>query len=338
MKILVTGGAGYIGSHTCLELLREGHTVYVIDSLYNGSKDALNRVELLANRKLAFHQCDVRDANAVNKIFDQFKPNIVVHFAGLKDISESLIKPELYQEVNVKGISILLEAMKRSSCKRIVFSSSASVYGKPQYLPCDENHPTNPNNPYGLTKLSGENLLRDWSSAEPGRQVVALRYFNPVGAHPSGLIGENPNENPSNIMPSIAQVACGHRDYLQIFGDDYNTIDGTAVRDYIHVMDLAEAHVLAIEKINQLEAFEVINIGTGAGQSVLQIVKEFERQSGRDVAFYSIARRRGDVPAIWANSTKAFNKLGFSANRRLAEMCQDTWRWQSAKSTDCSVD
>ena len=330
MKILVTGGAGYIGSHTCLELLRSGHKVSVVDSLENGNEEALRRVQRLSNRILEFNQCDVRNAHALDEIFEQFKPDAVIHFAGLKAVCESVSEPARYYDVNVGGTATLLGAMERAGCANIVFSSSATVYGEPQYLPCDENHPLNPINPYGRTKLMGENLLQDWSRAKQARHAVALRYFNPVGADASGLIGEDPNGIPNNLMPFVSQVAVGRRECMQVFGDDYNTIDGTGVRDYIHVVDLAHAHIAAVEQINNLEPFEVINIGTGQGLSVLQMVREFEKQSGKTVRYQIRQRRPGDAPEVWAEASKALDKIGFQATRGKAEMCQDTWRWQSA--------
>ncbi len=336
MKVLVTGGAGYIGSHTCLKLLRSGHEVSVVDSLDNGNKEALSRIQRLSNGTLKFSQCDVRDAQTLDVIFDQFKPDAVIHFAGLKAVGESVAEPARYYDINVGGTATLLGAMERACCENIVFSSSATVYGEPQYLPCDENHPLSPINPYGRTKLMGENLLRDWSSAKQGRHAVALRYFNPVGADTSGLIGEDPKGIPNNLMPFISQVAVGRRDYLQVFGDDFETMDGTGVRDYIHVLDLAQAHIAAVEQINSLEPFEVINIGTGEGLSVLQMITEFEKQSGNTVRYKISERRPGDVPAVWAEVSKAINKIGFKATRGIVEMCQDTWRWQSANPTGYS--
>ena len=330
LKVLVTGGAGYIGSHTCLDLLRSGHEVSVVDSLCNGSEEALSRVQRLSNRTLEFSQCDVRDAHGLDKVFDEFKPDAVIHFAGLKAVGASVAEPEQYYDVNVGGTARLLGAMERSGCSKIIFSSSATVYGEPEYLPCDENHALDPINPYGRTKFMGESLLKDWSIAKRGRYAVALRYFNPVGADASGLIGEDPNGIPNNLMPVISQVAVGRRDCLQIFGADYDTIDGTGVRDYIHVVDLAQAHIAAVMQIEILEPFEVINIGTGQGLSVLQIVQEFEKHSGTKVAYQITKRRPGDVPAIWADATKAVNKIGFRATLGITEMCQDTWRWQSA--------
>ena len=336
MKVLVTGGAGYIGSHTCLELLRSGHEVSVVDSLYNGSKEALTRVQRLSNRSLEFSHCDVRDADVLDGVFDKFKPDAVIHFAGLKAVGESVSEPERYYDVNVGGTATLLGAMERADCSNIVFSSSATVYGEPQYLPCDENHPLSPINPYGRTKLMGENLLQDWSNAKQGRHAVALRYFNPVGADSSGLIGEDPNGIPNNLMPFISQVAVDRREYLQVFGDDYETLDGTGVRDYIHVIDLAQAHVAAVEQIYNLQPFEAINIGTGEGLSVLQMVKEFEIQSGKTVRYKIGPRRPGDAPAVWAEASKAFDKLGFKATRGIVEMCKYTWRWQSSNPTGFS--
>ena len=336
MKVLVTGGAGYIGSHTCLELLRSGHDVAVIDNLDNGNEEALARVQRLSNRTLEFSKCDVRDADVLEKIFVQFKPDAVIHFAGLKAVGESVAEPARYYDVNVGGTATLLGAMERADCSNIVFSSSATVYGGPQYLPCDENHPLSPINPYGRTKPMGENLLQDWSNAKQGRHAVALRYFNPVGADASGLIGEDPNGIPNNLMPFISQVAVGRRECLQVFGDDYGTIDGTGVRDYIQFVDLAQAHVAAVEQINNLEPFEAVNIGTGEGLSVLQMVKEFEIQSGKTVRYKIGPRRPGDAPAVWAEASKAFDKLGFKATRGIVEMCTDTWRWQSLNPTGFS--
>ena len=334
MKVLVTGGAGYIGSHTCLELLRDGHSVRVVDNLDNGSVEALTRVKRLSNRHLDFTECDVRDANRLNKIFADFQPDTVVHFAGLKSVGESAQKPELYYDVNVGGTAVLLGVMERAACDSIVFSSSATVYGEPQYLPCDEHHPLNPINPYGRTKLMGENLIRDWCGAKPkSRHAVALRYFNPVGADSSGEIGEDPNDVPNNLMPFISQVAVGRRDYLRVFGSDYETVDGTGVRDYIHVTDLARSHVAAIKHIKKLQSFEVFNIGTGAGISVLQMLREFEQQSGKKVNYKVGPRRPGDAAAVWADASKAQQMLGFRTKLGPPEMCLDTWRWQRTNPT-----
>lgn len=333
MKVLVTGGAGYIGSQTCLELLRAGHKVAIIDNLYSGSRNAVERVQRLSNRKLEFNEYDIRDTEAIDRVFNQFKPDAVIHFAGLKSVSESVAEPARYYDVNVGGTATLLGAMDRADCKNIVFSSSATVYGEPKYLPCDENHPLAPLNPYGRTKLMGENLLADWSNVEVGRCAVALRYFNPVGADVSGLIGEDPNGPPNNLMPFISQVAVGRLDFLHIFGDDYDTIDGTGVRDYIHVVDLAKAHISAVAQVNKLETFEAINIGTGEGISVLQMVNEFEKQSGRTIAYKIAPRRPGDATSVYADPTKALERIEFKAELGIAKMCEDTWRWQSANPT-----
>lgn len=330
MRVLVTGGAGYIGSHTCLMLLKAGHDVAVVDNLKNGSIEALERVQSLSNRKLIFTRSDVRNCEALDCMFDKFNPDAVIHFAGQKSVVESVSDPVSYYDINVGGTATLLGAMDRAGCVNIIFSSSATVYGKPKYLPCDERHPLEPINPYGYTKLVGEVLLRDWANAGQGRKAVALRYFNPVGADPSGQIGEHPNGRPNNLMPIISQIAIGKIKYLEIFGGDYDTIDGTGVRDYIHVSDLAEAHIAAVEKIHTLGLFEAINVGTGVGLSVYEIVREFEKQSKRKIPFKVSPRRLGDAPAVWADVSLANKKIGFTAARDLSEMCQDTWRWQLA--------
>ena len=328
MKVLVTGGAGYIGSHTSIELLRACHEVHVIDSFYNSHAEALERVQKLTNSKLHFTQCDIRDKDALDRAFVMFQPDVVIHFAGLKAVGESVADPARYHHVNVGGTAVLLGAMERVSCQNIVFSSSATVYGTPQYLPCDENHPTNPINPYGRTKLMVEELLQDWVEASSERSAVALRYFNPVGADASGQIGEDPKGIPNNLMPFVAQVAIGQREFLQVFGADYDTLDGTGVRDYIHVVDLAAAHVAAIERMKNLEPFEVINIGRGQGISVLEIVNAFEKVAGKPIPRKIMPRRFGDVPALWADASLANKKLDFEAKLNISEMCIDTWRWQ----------
>lgn len=305
--------------------------MHVIDNLDNGSVEALTRVKRLSNRDLAFTECDVRDANSLDTVFAKFQPDAIIHFAGLKAVGESTTKPAVYYDVNVGGTAVLLGAMERAGCNNIVFSSSATVYGEPQYLPCDEDHPLNPINPYGRTKLIGENLLKDWSIAEPkSRRAIALRYFNPVGANPSGEIGEDPTDTPNNLMPYISQVAVGRKDYLHVFGNDYETVDGTGVRDYIHVVDLARAHVAAVDHIQELRPFEAVNIGTGNGISVLQMVSEFEQKSNNKVNYQIAPRRPGDAAEVWADVSKAKRMLGFNAKFGVSEMCRDTWRWQSA--------
>lgn len=329
MRVLVTGGAGYIGSHTCVELLTAGHEIFVIDNLCNGHVEAIERVRGLSNRALGFAEADVRDGNALNGVFDQFKPEAVIHFAGLKAVSESVAEPLRYYDVNVRGTVSLLEAMDRADCANIVFSSSATVYGDPEYLPYDEAHPKRPVNPYGRTKLIVEEILRDWTASDSARRATALRYFNPVGAHASGQIGEDPRGVPNNLMPYIAQVAVGWREYLSIFGDDYDTSDGTGLRDYIHVVDLAKAHVAAVERQTGLEPFEALNIGSGSGVTVLELVEAFERVSGKKIARKFTPRRDGDLPAFWSNPTLANHRLGWKAARNVDEMCRDTWAWQS---------
>ena len=271
MKVLVTGGAGYIGSHTCIELLNAGHEVFVIDNLSNGHEVALKRVQDITNCELGFMNADIRDSNALNKIFGTFKPESVIHFAGLKAVGESVADPLMYYDVNVGGSVSLLMAMSKAECNSIVFSSSATVYGKPQYLPYDEKHPTHPVNPYGRTKLIIENIINDWTKLDSTRKGTILRYFNPVGAHESGQIGEEPIGIPNNLMPYLAQVADGRREYLNIFGNDYETKDGTGARDYIHVVDLALAHVSALNQ-NKTNDFEIFNIGGGKGTTVFELL------------------------------------------------------------------
>ena len=329
MRVLVTGGAGYIGSHTCLELLRVGHDVHVVDSLYNGHAEALERVRHQSNRDLGFAKCDVRDAAALDEVFAAIKPEAVIHFAGLKAVGESVAEPARYYEVNVGGTAVLLGAMERAGCQGIVFSSSATVYGDPEYLPYNEAHPTRPVNPYGRTKLAAEELLRDWSVAKAGRHAVALRYFNPVGADASGEIGEDPRGVPNNLMPFVAQVAVGRRAALQVFGGDYDTRDGTGERDYIHVTDLALAHLAAVERLDGLAPFEAINVGCGVGVSVLELVNEFKSVSGVEVPVEIVGRRSGDLPAFWADAKLAGQRLGWQASSNINDMCLDTWRWQT---------
>ena len=329
MRVLVTGGAGYIGSHTCVELLAAGHEVYVIDNLCNGHVEAIERVRSLTNRALGFAKADIRDGGALDHVFDDFKPGAVIHFAGLKAVGESVAEPLRYYDVNVRGSVSLLEAMNRAGCVNIVFSSSATVYGDPEYLPYDEAHPTRPVNPYGRTKLMVEEILRDWAAADTARHSTALRYFNPVGAHASGQIGEDPLGVPNNLMPFIAQVAVGRQEYLSVFGDDYDTRDGTGLRDYIHVVDLARAHVAAVERQAALLPFEALNIGSGSGVTVLELIAAFERASGVQIARKFAPRRDGDLPAFWADPAHAAERLGWQTSLSLDKMCSDTWAWQS---------
>ena len=332
MRVLVTGGAGYIGSHTCVELLEAGHGVFVIDNLCNGHEAALERVQDIANRDLQFTNADIRDAKALDKIFNDFKPEAVIHFAGLKAVGESVRHPEKYYDVNVGGSISLLAAMSKAECNNIVFSSSATVYGKPQYLPYDEEHPTNPVNPYGRTKLMIENIISDWAKVDLKRKGTVLRYFNPVGAHESGQIGEEPIGIPNNLMPYIAQVADGRREYLNIFGNDYDTPDGTGARDYIHVIDLALAHTSALNK-KELNNFEILNIGGGKSTTVLELISKFEEISGVPIKFKYLPRREGDLPAFWADSSKAFEKTSWKPERNIKKICEDTWRWHKLNPT-----
>ena len=326
MKVLVTGGAGYIGSHTCVELLEAGHEIFVVDNLCNGHEAALERVRGITNRELQFKNADIREANALDKIFNTFKPEAVIHFAGLKAVGESVANPLMYYDVNVGGSVSLLTAMSKAGCKNIIFSSSATVYGKPKYLPYDEEHPTNPVNPYGRTKLIIENIINDWTKIDKKRKGTILRYFNPVGAHESGQIGEEPMGVPNNLMPYIAQVANGRRSHLNIFGNDYDTSDGTGERDYIHVVDLALAHINALNQ-DKLDRFEVLNIGRGEGTSVFELLKKFEETSGVPIKFKYLPRRDGDLAAFWANTSKANDKMSWQAQRNIKDICEDAWRW-----------
>ncbi|QIZ82668.1 UDP-glucose 4-epimerase [Thalassovita gelatinovora] len=329
MRVLVTGGAGYIGSHTLIELHASGHDICVVDNFDNSSPEALNRVTDLIGAPVEFHQVDIRDRAALDRVMAAFRPEVVIHFAGLKAVGESAKLPLRYYDVNISGTLSLLESMQTVGCNRIVFSSSATVYGAPHYLPFDENHPCAPTNVYGHTKHMAEQILTDWTAANPAASVVLLRYFNPVGAHPSGRIGEDPRDVPNNLMPFVAQVAVGRREKLSVFGDDYDTPDGTGVRDFIHVTDLARAHVSAIGYAAGHSGTEVFNIGTGRGYSVLEMVTAFARASGRDIAYEIAARRPGDIARSEADPSKANALLGWQAEQGLEEMCASTWAWQS---------
>jgi UDP-glucose 4-epimerase len=326
MRVLVTGGAGYIGSHTCVELLEAGHEIFVIDNLCNGHEVALERVRNITNCGLQFMNADIRDMNALHKIFSTFKPEAVIHFAGLKAVGESVVEPLRYYDVNVAGSISLLTAMSKAGCAKIVFSSSATVYGKPKYLPYDEDHPTDPVNPYGRTKLIIENMIKDWTKVDTKRTGAILRYFNPVGAHESGQIGEDPIGIPNNLMPFIAQVADGRRKHLNIFGNNYETADGTGARDYIHVVDLALAHISALNQ-NKLNRFAILNVGRGESTTVFELIKEFEETCGITIKFKHLPRRDGDLAAFWANSSKSFEKMSWYPERNLKNICEDTWRW-----------
>lgn len=335
MHILVTGGAGYIGSHTCVELLNSGHQVTVVDNLYNAKRESLKRVEELTGKTLVFHQVDLLDKVELEKVFVSTETpfDAVIHFAGLKAVGESVTKPMLYYHNNITGTLVLCEVMAAFGVKNLVFSSSATVYGDPATVPILEDFPLSCTNPYGRTKLMIEEILRDLNVADADWNVALLRYFNPVGAHKSGRIGEDPNGIPNNLMPYISQVAVGKLDQLTVFGDDYSTPDGTGVRDYIHVVDLALGHVRAIEKLADKPGVVVYNLGTGRGNSVLEMIEAFKSASGRDVSYTIAGRRAGDIAACYADPGKAKAELGWQAERGIKEMCEDTWRWQMQNPT-----
>ena len=326
--VLVTGGAGYIGSHTCVELLVVGYVPVVFDNFSNSSPEVLARIESLTGRPLRFYRGDIRDPAALDHALMDSGASAVVHFAGLKAVGESVEQPLRYYDNNVVGTLRLLEAMGRAGVKSLVFSSSATVYGEPQSLPLAEEHPLSATNPYGRTKLVIEDMLRDFHRADPSWRIAILRYFNPAGAHPSGDIGEDPVGVPNNLLPYVAQVAVGRREYLNIWGDDYATHDGTGLRDYIHVVDLALGHLKALERLKtQAQCFSV-NLGTGTGYSVLDIVRAFEQASGHAVPYRVAPRRAGDVAACYADPRHAAQLLGWRAERDLAAMCRDAWNWQ----------
>ncbi|MDC7706296.1 UDP-glucose 4-epimerase GalE [Vogesella indigofera] len=326
--ILITGGAGYIGSHTCLQLLTAGYELVVLDNLSNSKPEALRRVQKLAGRNLQFIEGDIRDATILDTIFSS-PIEAVIHFAGVKAVGESVAKPLKYYNNNVIGTLSLLAAMRRHSVRTIVFSSSATVYGDPASAPIREDFPLSATNPYGRSKLMAEDILRDLATSEPDWNIAILRYFNPVGAHESGLIGEDPNGMPNNLMPFISQVAIGQRSKLTVFGNDYPTPDGTGVRDYIHVVDLADGHLKALQALQTQGGLITINLGTGQGYSVLDMIKAFEAASGKSVPHEVAARRPGDIAACWANPTSAYDILGWRAQRGLQEICEDAWRWQN---------
>jgi UDP-glucose 4-epimerase len=329
--VLLTGGTGYIGSHTCVEVMAAGWTPVVVDNLCNSSALVLDRIETIAGRRPAFVTADIRDSNAIDRTFRQYQVDAVIHFAGLKSVGESVADPLRYYENNVAGTMVLVDAMQRHGVKRIVFSSSATVYGMAEKMPLTEDAPLGPINPYGRTKLMVEQILRDVVAADPEWRAMLLRYFNPVGAHESGLIGEDPAGIPNNLMPFVAQVAVGRQPRLKIYGNDYPTADGTGVRDYIHVVDLALGHVAALAKLmdHSTPRETIVNLGTGNGHSVLEVVKSFEAASGRPVPYEIVARRPGDVATCYADATLARRLLGWESRRRLDAMCADAWRWQS---------
>lgn len=328
MKILVTGGAGYIGSHTCIELLNAGFQVVVIDNLSNSQVEALNRVQQITGKTLSFYQADLRDQSALENIFATENIDAVIHFAGSKAVGESVEMPLYYYDNNVNASRILLTVMQKFGVSTIVFSSSATVYGDPVSVPIQEHFALQPTNPYGRTKLVVEQMLADLTVANPALSAIVLRYFNPVGAHPSGRIGEDPNGIPNNLMPFISQVAVGRRAQLSVFGNDYPTVDGTGVRDYIHVCDLADGHVKALQQLHRQPGCHIFNLGTGQGVSVLQMVQAYEAISGKNIPYQFAPRRAGDIAQCYADPTHANAQLQWHASRGLTEMVADSWNWQ----------
>ena len=330
MTILVTGGAGYIGSHTCVELLNAGYDVVVLDNLYNASEKAVERVKQITGRELVFYNADVCDRAAVTKIFDEQKIDAVIHFAGYKAVGESVHKPIEYYTNNIDGTLILTDVMRAHGCKNFIFSSSATVYGDPAFVPITEECPKGKcTNPYGWTKWMIEQILTDIHTADPEWNVILLRYFNPIGAHKSGLIGEDPKGIPNNLLPYIAQVAIGKLNCLGVFGNDYDTPDGTGVRDYIHVVDLARGHVKAIEKLAANDGVSIYNLGTGHGYSVLQVVAAFEKACGHKIRYEIKPRRDGDIAQCYCDPSRAERELGWKAEYGIEEMCADSWNWQT---------
>lgn len=331
MNILLTGGAGYIGSHTAVVLAEAGHEVVIYDNFCSSDRSVLARLEKILGKPLACIEGDIRDTTLLEKTFQEYQIEAVIHFAGLKAVGESVTDPLRYYDNNVVGSVHLFEAMKNAGVRSIVFSSSATVYGEPQYLPYDEGHPTNPINPYGRTKLQVEEILKDLAASDSSWSVSLLRYFNPVGAHQSGLIGEDPNGIPNNLMPYVAQVAIGKLPYLNIFGNDYGTLDGTGERDYIHVVDLALGHLAALDFLQGHQGCHIFNLGSGESTSVLKLLDSFKRMSGVDVPYQFAPRRSGDLPAYYANSSFAKEQLGWETQKSLDDMCGSTWGWQQYK-------
>lgn len=329
MSILVTGGIGFIGSHTVVELQNAGYEVVILDNLSNAKVGVLDRIEAITGKRAKFYEADIRDRAALENIFAQEKIDSCIHFAGLKAVGESVQKPLEYYDNNIAGTLVLLDVMRKNGCKNIIFSSSATVYGDPAFIPITEECPKGTcTNPYGWTKSMLEQIMSDMQNADPEWNVVLLRYFNPIGAHKSGTMGENPNGIPNNLMPYITQVAVGKREELGVFGDDYDTPDGTGVRDYIHVVDLAIGHVKALKKIEEKAGLKIYNLGTGVGYSVLDVVKNFEDASGVKIPYSIKPRRAGDIATCYSDATKAKEELGWEANYGIKEMCEDSWRWQ----------
>ncbi len=325
--ILVTGGAGFIGSHTCVELLNSGYEVAIIDNFCNSSPDVLDKIREITKKDFKFYEADLLDREKVEKIFEENTIDAVIHFAGLKAVGESVEKPMEYYHNNIGSTLILTETMAKYGCKKIVFSSSATVYGNPKTVPIKEDFPLHTTNPYGSTKLMIENILTDIHTADNEWSIALLRYFNPIGAHKSGLIGENPNGIPNNLVPYISQVAVGIRDHLNVFGDDYDTPDGTGVRDYIHVVDLALGHIKAVEKISDTTGVKIYNLGTGKGYSVLEVLRAYEKACGKTLKYEIAPRRSGDIAMCYADTEKSKTELGWTAERGIDEMCEDSWRF-----------
>lgn len=329
MAILVTGGAGYIGSHTCVELLNANEDIVIIDNYYNSKPECLRRISKITGKDFKFYECDIRDREGLRRVFTENDIEAVIHFAGLKAVGESCRIPLLYYENNIAGTVTLCEVMAEFGCKKMIFSSSATVYGEKNVAPYNEEMPTGGcTNPYGSTKYMIEEILKDLYKSDNEWSTALLRYFNPIGAHESGLIGEDPNGIPNNLVPYIAQVAVGKLDHLSVYGDDYDTHDGTGVRDYIHVVDLAIGHLKAVDFVRKGSGIEAINLGTGVGYSVLDVVKAYEKASGREVKYEIVARRPGDIATCFANPQKALDLLGFKTERGIEQMCKDSWRWQ----------
>lgn len=328
-KILVTGGMGYIGSHTVIQLVESGYEPIIVDNLVNSKPEVLNRIEKICGKKPQFYEIDVRDEEKLDKVFDDNEIFAVIHFAGLKSVGESVQKPELYFDNNIGSTEVLLRVMEKHGCKNIVFSSSATVYGNPERVPIFETDRVGPTtNPYGETKLRIEFLLKDLAKKDKDWNIVLLRYFNPIGAHKSGLIGEDPQGIPNNLMPYITQVAVGKLAQLRVFGNDYNTPDGTGVRDYIHVDDLAHGHILSLKKIEEKPGLLIYNLGTGKGTSVLELVHAFEEANNIKIPFQIVERRPGDIAECYANADKAYNEMGFKCTRSIVDACRDSWNWQ----------
>ena len=329
MAVLVTGGAGYIGSHTCVELMNAGIDVVIVDNFYNCKKSSIDRIKALVGRDFPYYECDIRDREGLDKIFKKEKIDSVIHFAGLKAVGESVQKPLEYFDNNITGTLVLLDVMRKNGCKKIVFSSSASVYGSKNISPLSEDMEIGGvTNPYGRTKYMIECILQDLYVSDKDWSICLLRYFNPIGAHKSGTMGEAPNGIPNNLMPYITQVAIGKRDHLSVFGNDYDTPDGTCVRDYIHVVDLALGHVKAVQKVEGEKGVFIYNLGTGKGYSVLDVVNAFKKASGIDIKYEIVARRAGDLAVCYSDPSKAYKELGWKAERDIEEMCEDSWRWQ----------